>query len=85
MKLDRKAFGMACGVLWGVTVFLVTLAVVLRGGTGELTGKLARFYIGYQPTKITGAFLGLIYGFINAFVFGWIFAALYNKFRPGGK
>ena len=85
MKLDRKAFGMACGILWGATVFLVTLAVVLRGGTGELTGKLARFYIGYQPTKITGAILGLIYGFIHAFVFGWIFAALYNKFSPGGK
>lgn len=77
MRLNGKAFGLSCGILWGATVFLATLAVVIRGGTGELTGKLARYYIGYQTT-IPGAFIGLVYAFIHAFIFGLIFVAIYN-------
>ena len=79
MKLNVKAFGLACGIVWGVLVFLLTISVVIRGGSGELTGKLARFYIGYS-TSFAGAFIGLIYGFISAYIAGAILAALYNKF-----
>ena len=77
MKLNGKAFGFASGIIWGATIFLATMIVALRGGSGELIRKLARFYIGYQPT-LAGAFIGLIYGFIHAFIVGVIFAAIYN-------
>ncbi|MBN1900033.1 hypothetical protein JW926_01755 [Candidatus Sumerlaeota bacterium] len=77
MKLNGKALGVAWGILWGGAIFLATLAVVFRGGSGELTGKLARFYIGYSTT-FAGAFIGLIYGFIHAFIMGVVFAAIYN-------
>ena len=78
MKLNGKAFGMACGIIWGATVFLATLAVVVRGGTGEHTSLLGRFYIGYR-TSAAGAFVGLIYGFIHAYIMGLIFAGIYNS------
>ncbi|HPB31581.1 MAG TPA: hypothetical protein PLB62_09010 [Candidatus Sumerlaeota bacterium] len=85
MELKPKAFGLACGIVWGVTVFIASLGVALRGGTGEITGKLARFYIGYDATTITGAFVGLVYGFFHFLIMGMIFAALYNKFSCGNK
>ena len=78
MKLNGKAFGIAWGIIWGGTIFLATLSVVVRGGTGELTSKLGRFYIGYH-TSAFGAFVGLIYGFIHAYIMGWIFAGIYNS------
>ena len=78
MKLDEKAFGLACGIVWGAIVFLASLSVFLRGGTAEITGRLARFYIGYDPTTFLGAFVGLIYGFVSALIVGLIFAVLYN-------
>lgn len=84
MKLNGKAFGMAWGVIWGGSVFLATLCVVFRSGSGELTSKLGRFYIGYQPT-LAGAFIGLIYGFVHAFVMGVIFAAIYNAVVQSDK
>jgi len=80
MKWNGKALGLALGIIWGVTVFIATLGVVLRGGTGEITGKLARFYLGYSTTMI-GAFIGLIWGFIHAFIVGYVLAILYNTFN----
>lgn len=80
MKLDEKAFGLACGIMWGALVFLASLSVYLRDGTGEITGRLARFYIGYDPSTFLGAFVGLIYGFISALIIGLIFAVVYNAF-----
>jgi len=84
MRLNGKAFGLACSILWGATVFVATLSVALRGGSGELTSKLGRFYIGYQPT-LAGSIVGLIYGFLHAFVFGLIFAGIYNAVVQGEK
>lgn len=77
MKLSPKAFGLACGILWGLTVFLCTFWVIWKGG-GNTLGLLDRFYLGYS-ISYTGAFIGLIWGFIDGFIGGWIFAWLYNR------
>ncbi len=77
MKLDKKAFGLACGILWGLSVFLMTLWVLWRGGGSTLV-LLQQFYFGYN-ISYTGAVIGLIWGFIDGFIGGWVFAWLYNK------
>ena len=79
MKLNKVAFAFATGIMWGAIVFLATWWIVIRGGTGEIISRLGRFYIGYTPSP-SGSILGLIYAFVNAFVGGDIFAALYNAF-----
>lgn len=84
MKLNKVALGLAGGIVWGAIVFLATWSVILRSGTGELTGKLARFYIGYSMTP-EGSIIGLVYGFITAFIIAYIFAALYNAFSGSPK
>ncbi|MAF20477.1 MAG: hypothetical protein CMI55_02220 [Parcubacteria group bacterium] len=58
MKLDKKAFGLASGVLWGVAVFVATLWVIWRGG-GNTMGLLDKFYLGYSISYL-GAFVGLV-------------------------
>lgn len=78
MKLCKKAFGLASGIVWGVTILLATLWVVVKGG-GEHLRLLEQFYLGYNVSPL-GSLIGLIYGFINGFIVGWIFAWLYNKF-----
>lgn len=78
MKLNKKAFGLACGILWGITIFLATIWVMARGDGNTLV-KLNQFYIGYSISWL-GAVIGLIYGFINGFIGGWLFSWLYNIF-----
>ena len=77
MHLNKKALGLACGILCGGTVMLVTLWVMILGGGGHLY-LLSRFYIGYSVSPL-GAILGLVYGFIDGFLGGWILAWLYNR------
>lgn len=78
MKLNKKAFGLASGVLWGVMIFLATIIVLIKGG-GTTLVLLQQFYVGYDISFI-GAVLGLIYGFVNGFICGWILALFYNAF-----
>lgn len=77
-KLDVKAFGIAVGVVWGVSVFILGIAAMLSGWGGEFVQFLAKMYYGYQPT-ILGSLIGAIYGFIDAGIGGIILAWLYNK------
>ncbi len=84
MKLNKVACGLAAGIVWGLTVFIATIWVIVSGGGGQHLMLLDRFYIGYS-VSFGGSFLGLIYGFIDGFVVGWIFALLYNVFAGSKK
>jgi hypothetical protein len=79
-KLDRTALGLAVGTLCGISVFLATLFLVLKGGEviGPNLALLGQFFFGYTVT-ITGAFIGLAYGFIGGFVVGWLIGLLRNS------
>lgn len=82
MKLKKNAFGLACGLVAGLALFLLTnYIVVLHHGGGTLI-KLNHFYWGYSITFV-GSLLGLIYGFIDGYITGWFIALFYNAF--GGK
>jgi len=80
MQLDKRAFGLTLGTIMGVCLFLCTLWAMARGGGGHLV-MLKRFYIGYD-ISVLGAFLGLVYAFIDGLICGWVFAWLYNKLAP---
>lgn len=78
-KFDRLAMGIASGAVVGIGIFLVTMFLVLKGGTvvGPNLGLLAQFFPGYRVTT-SGAFIGAAYGFVTAGVFGWLAAAIRN-------
>ncbi len=77
MKLNVKAFGVACGLVWGLGVFLLTWWIMaFDGATGELTW-LGRVYRGYNISAV-GSFIGLAWALVDGFVGGVILAWLYN-------
>ena len=84
MKLDIKALALACAILWGLTVFLVTWwVIVLEGVTGNPTW-LGAVYPGYNISAV-GSFIGLGWGFVDGLIGGAVFAWLYNKLAKGSS
>ncbi len=78
-KLDRRAFGVALGVVSGLVLFLATLVLVVKGGprVGPHLALLVQYFPGYRVTAF-GSLVGLVYGFVAGFVFGWSFAVVRN-------
>ncbi len=78
MKLRVGALGLAHGIMWGVGVFVATL-LSIQFGRGETIRTLSFIFPGYD-WNIGGAFLGLLWGFVDGFVVGALIAWLYNTF-----
>jgi len=79
MKLNVRALGLAGGIVWGLAIFLLTYWFLLFGYGGTMLAKLSNVYLGYSVTWY-GAFVGLIWGFIDGFIGCAVLAWLYNKF-----
>ena len=78
-RLHPMAFGAALGVVAGLSLFLVTVLLVIKGGNvvGPNLSLLSQFLPGYRVT-MTGSILGLIYGQVIGFIGGWFFATIRN-------
>jgi hypothetical protein len=77
MKLNVKAFSLACGLIWGVGLFLLTWWVLaLDGPTREIT-FIGRVYRGYTISPV-GSIYGLVWGFVDGMIGGAVFAWVYN-------
>ena len=79
MKLNIKALGLAGGIVWGLSIFLLTWWFLIIGKPGTTLERLDAVYLGYSVTWY-GSFIGLVWGFIDAFIVCAAFAWLYNKF-----
>ncbi len=77
-ELNPKAFALAAGILWGVACFVIGLMAAYGYGTAFET-LFSSVYIGYSST-LGGSVIGAIWGFVDAFIGGYILAWLYNKF-----
>jgi len=77
MRLDVRAFALACGILWGLAVFLGTWWIIaLEGASGDPM-LLGRIYVGYRITPL-GSIIGLVWGVVDGLIGGALFALLYN-------
>ena len=79
MRLNAKAFALACGVFWGLTILLATWWLLLFGFHGQIMRQLDHFYFGYSVSWL-GAVVGGVWGFVDGCIGGWVFAWLYNRF-----
>lgn len=79
MKLNVVALALAGGLMWGVVLFLFTLTATATGYGREFVDLVVSVYPGFSISYI-GAFIGLIYGFVDAFVGFAVLAWLYNRF-----
>ncbi|MCK4577804.1 MAG: bacteriophage holin [Candidatus Marinimicrobia bacterium] len=80
MKLNVKAFALACGLLCGLGLLFITWWIILfEGPSGDVT-MIGRVYRGYN-ISVGGSFIGLLWGLVDGAIGGAIFAWLYNIFN----
>ncbi len=78
MNLRKRALGLSLGIVWGLMVFLATLWSAFQG-RGATLRVLNSYYIGFS-VSYPGAFIGLLWGFVNGFLVGLLIAWLYDLF-----
>jgi len=77
MKLNVKAFALACGLVWGFGLFFVTWWIIAFDGATEEITFIGRIYRGYNISPL-GSIVGLIWALFDGAIGGAIFAWLYN-------
>ncbi len=77
MELNKKAFGLTSGLVFGTGLFLFTWWVILFDGVTRDPTLIGMLYRGYNISP-TGSFIGLAYGMVDGTIFGAVFAWLYN-------
>jgi hypothetical protein len=77
VKLNVKAFALACGLIWGVGLFLLTWWIIAFDGATRDVTFLGWVYRGYNISPL-GSIIGLVWGLADGAIGGAIFAWLYN-------
>jgi hypothetical protein len=76
--IDKRALGVAVGVVSGVALFAFTgFHALMRPATALPLELLAQYFYAYEVTW-RGAFVGLFWGFFTGFVAGWFIAFTRN-------
>ncbi|MFH1456371.1 MAG: bacteriophage holin [archaeon] len=70
--------GLAIGILWSVTVFITTIYSMWTNYAPDFLNIFSQMYPGHS-VSLLGASIGAVYGFVDLFIMGFIFAWLYNK------
>ncbi len=86
MRLSVKGLAMASGILWGFAMLGTGLANLVWGNYGQqFLQTMASVYPGYHATRsIAEIIVGTLYGAVDGFIAGAVFAWLYNQFaKPG--
>lgn len=81
MRLNPLKLGLASGILWSLGIFFMTLISKYTGWGMYWLSQWMDVYIGYN-FSILGAFIGLIWAFIDGFVTLFLFGWLYNLLNP---
>jgi hypothetical protein len=77
VKLNVKAFAIACGTIWGAGVFLLTWWIILLEGSSSEMPLLGHVYLGYTISPL-GSVVGLVWALVDGMIGGAVFAWLYN-------
>jgi hypothetical protein len=77
--LDPWALGVAGGTVCGFWLWLATVILLVRGGStvGTNLSLLSQYFIGFRVTPL-GSLAAFVYGFVTAFLIGYLFARLRN-------
>ena len=78
-KLNPKAMGLSFGILWAASIIFMGLLAIVCSWAQPFVDVISVMYLGYTAS-IIGCMIGALWGFIDAFVGGFLLAWLYNKF-----
>jgi len=77
MNLNVKAFGLTCGLVWGLGLFSLTWWVIFFEGPTHDLLVIGHLYRGYDISPV-GSLIGGAYGLVDGSIGGALFAWLYN-------
>ena len=77
MEIRKRALGISIGLVWGLTIMMATWWQLVRNAPGNILSKLSTFYLGYSYSW-GGAVIGLLWGFVDGFIAGFLIAWFYN-------
>lgn len=78
-KLDSIAFGLAFGLVWGVSILLMGLIAHFFEYGLDFVTNMGTVYLGYKNTFL-GSLIGGVLGFLDGFIGGFLIATIYNWF-----
>ena len=78
MKLDVKALGLSCGVLWAVAYAVLVILSSTYGYATAIVNVLNTIYVG-SGSSLQGIAVGTVWAFVDAGIGGALLAMLYNK------
>ena len=78
-RFSPKACGLAFGILWAGGTVLMGLTAMVCSWAQPFVDVVSVMYVGYSAS-IVGILIGGVWGFVDAFIGGFLFAWLYNKF-----
>src|SRR6266540_2902745 len=80
LRLEAVVQGIAWGLVAGLSLFLATNFLVLKGGRviGPHLSLLRQFFIGYEVSFV-GSLIGFAYAFACGFVAGYLVSRIYNR------
>ena len=82
MKFSVKGLAFASAILWGVAMLGMGFANLIWANYGQqFLQTMASVYPGYHASRsLAEVIVGTLYGAVDGFVAGAIFAWLYNQF-----
>lgn len=75
--IDKRAFGVAIGIVTGLAIFLMTVVDLVMGTPWQGPWLLGQYFAGYTLSW-QGALIGLAWGFAVGFCAGWFVAFTRN-------
>ena len=84
MRIQEQGWGIACGLIAGLGLFVATIVLVVRGGpvVGPRLGLLSLYFPGYSVT-VLGSVIGFVYAFVGGYAVGRGIATIYNRLTAG--
>ena len=78
--LNSKILGFTLGLVCGLTIFIATNWLVIKGGEpiGPHLQLLSQYFIGYRVSFL-GSFIGFAYGFAAGTLSGALIGWIYNR------
>ena len=79
LRLNANILGIVLGILAGLTIFVATNFLILKGG--EVVGPhlgLLRVFFPYYSVTFLGSLVGFGWGLVSGYAAGFIIASVYN-------
>jgi hypothetical protein len=79
LRLNGRAWGIACVLLFGMGLFVATNFLIVLGGpnVGQHLNLLSVYFPGYAVTFV-GSLVGFVYAFVVGYATGRIVSGVYN-------